>query len=125
MRHSVIALACALALAACAGRAPDPVAVVQPMDEVMDCQAVHAEVGRNNDRLAELGQESGAKVAQNVAAGIAGAIFILPLFLMDFQGAAGTDARALEARNQYLGVLARQRCAGVAPGSITPIAAQR
>lgn len=117
MQNKYISLAAALVvLAACAGRAPAPVAVVQPMDDSMNCAAIQAEVAANNQRLSALGSESGAKVAQNVAAGIAGAILILPLFLMDFQGAAGIDERALQARNQYLATLARTRC-GAAPAA--------
>lgn len=97
-------------LGACAGRAPNPVPVVQSVDDTMDCDAIRAEINANTQRIAELASESGAKVAQNVAAGVAGAIFILPLFLMDFQGSAGIDERSLRARNDYLATLARQRC---------------
>ncbi|WP_431304331.1 hypothetical protein [Sediminicoccus sp. BL-A-41-H5] len=106
-----LVIACVVGLSACAGRAPAPVAVVQPIDNTMDCQAIQAEIAANTARISDLGSESGAKVAQNVAAGVAGAFFILPLFLMDFQGAAGIDQRALESRNQYLGTLAATRCA--------------
>jgi len=109
-RTVAMALSVGLALSACAGRPPAPVAVVQVTDESMNCDAIRAEVTANNQRLADLGSESGAKVAQNVAMGIAGAFFILPLFLMDFQGSAGIDARALQSRNDYLATLARQRC---------------
>lgn len=126
MRRSVIILCSIGLLTACAGRPPAPVAVVQPVDDVMSCEAIHAEINRNNERLTELGEERGAKVAQNVAAGIAGAIFILPLFLMDFQGAASTDARALEARNQYLATLVRSRCANPqAPAASAAVPAAR
>jgi len=114
----------ALAVSACAGRAPAPVAVVQAMDETMNCTAIQAEVAGNNQRIADLGGESGAKVAQNVAAGIAGAIFILPLFLMDFQGSAGIDERALRSRNDYLASLARTRCATVAAPAVAPQSAR-
>jgi len=108
--HRLTALALALVLGACAGRAPAPVAVVQPMDDRMNCAAIQAEVAANSQRIAALGAESGAKVAQNVVAGVTGAFFILPLFLMDFQGAAGIDERALQSRNQYLSTLASTRC---------------
>ena len=104
-------IACIFGLTGCAGRAPAPVSVVQPIDNTMDCNAIRAEISGNTSRIADLGSESGAKVAQNLAAGVAGAFFILPLFLMDFQGSAGIDQRALEARNQYLGTLAATRCA--------------
>lgn len=108
---------CLFSLVACAGRAPAPVAVVQPIDSTMDCNAIRAEIAANTARISDLGSESGAKVAQNVAAGVAGVFFILPLFLMDFQGAAGIDQRALEARNQYLATLAAARCQTVAPST--------
>lgn len=108
---TAIALAAVVFLSACAGRAPAPVAVVQPVDETMNCEAIQAEVNANTQRIAELGSEQGAKVAQNVAAGVAGAFLILPFFLMDFQNAAGKEEAALKSRNDYLATLARQRCA--------------
>ena len=50
------------------------------------------------------------KVAQNVAAGVAGLV-VWPLwFAMDFKGAADKDVVALEARQQYLTSLAVERC---------------
>lgn len=65
--------------------------------------------------MIELGGEEGAKVAQNVAAGVAG-LFIWPLwFAMDFQGAAPKEIAALQARQQYLATLAEQRCGAVPP----------
>jgi hypothetical protein len=42
------AVAVAAALGACMGRAPQPVAVVQPQDQMMDCTAIYAEVAANN-----------------------------------------------------------------------------
>ena len=117
MRFGVALLSVGLVAGACAGRPPAPVATVQSMDDMMTCDAIRAEVNSNTQRIAELGTESGAKVAQNVAAGVAGAFLILPLFLMDFQGAAGIDERALRSRNDYLASLARSRCAGPQPSA--------
>src|SRR6185369_3725309 len=78
-------VAVATLLTACAGRSPNPVALVQPMDQSLTCDAIYAEVAADNKKIADLGGEQGAKVAQNVAAGIAG-VFIWPLwFAMDFQ----------------------------------------
>jgi hypothetical protein len=72
-----------MALVACAGRAPQPVAVVQAQDRYTDCAAIAAEVQANNQKVQELASDEGAKVAQNVAAGVAG-LFIWPLwFAMD------------------------------------------
>jgi hypothetical protein len=112
--QAYVAVGVAVVLSACAGRAPAPVPVVQAQDRYMDCAAISAEVQANNKKIIELGGEEGAKVAQNVAAGVAG-LFIWPLwFAMDFQGAAPKEVAALQARQQYLATLAEQRC-GAAP----------
>jgi len=101
-----------LALAGCAGRSPQPVAVIQPQDRFMDCPAIQAEVLANNAKVQELASEGGGKVAQNVAAGVAG-LFIWPLwFAMDFQGTSDKETTALNSRQQYLAVLAEQRQCG-------------
>jgi hypothetical protein len=112
MKRVTISLVGAILLVGCAGRAPAPVAVVQAQDRYMDCPAILAEVMANNQRLSDLASEQGWKVAQNVGAGVAG-LFIWPLwFGMDFQGAAGKEAAALQSRQQYLAVLAEQRHCG-------------
>lgn len=79
----------------------------------MDCSAITAEAQANTRRVQELGSEEGGKVAQNIAAGVAG-LFIWPLwFAMDFQGAAGKEVAALQGRQQYLGTLADQKQCGM------------
>jgi len=108
----IVAAALVLALPACAGRAPAPVPVVQPADKALDCPQIAAEVAANDSKIRELGREEGAKVAQNVAAGVAG-LFIWPLwFAMDFQGAAGKEVAALQQRQSYLATLAAERRCG-------------
>jgi hypothetical protein len=88
----------------------------------MDCDAIQAEADANNRKLAELGGEQGAKVAQNVAAGIAGLV-IWPLwFAMDFQGAASTEATALQSRQKYLATLAGKRCGSQQQPALPPVA---
>jgi hypothetical protein len=114
-----------MALGACAGRAPQPVAVVQPQDRYSDCLAIAAEARGNNQKVQELGSEEGAKVGQNVAAGVAG-LFIWPLwFAMDFQDAAGKEVTALQTRQGYLATLAEQKRCGepaTATGRGSPMA---
>ena len=104
-----------LVLGACAGRAPNPVAVVQPQDRYMDCAAISAEVQANNKKIAELGSEEGGKVAQNVIVGAAGLFIPILWFGMDFQGTAGKEVVALQSRQQYLATMAEQRCGAVVP----------
>lgn len=118
-RAKSICIVSMLALAACAGRAPQPVAVVQPQDRYMDCAAIQAEILANNRTIQGLGSEEGGKVAQNVAAGVAG-LFIWPIwFTMDFQGTAGKEEAALQSRQEYLANLALQRDCGK-PSRRTP-----
>jgi hypothetical protein len=58
MRIVMVEAAClAVALTACMGRAPQPVATVQPADQMMDCTAIYTEVAANNRRVEELGRE--------------------------------------------------------------------
>jgi hypothetical protein len=109
------------AMTGCAGRAPQPVAVVQPQDRYADCPAIFAEVQANNKRIQDLASEQGGKVAQNVAAGVIG-LFIWPVwFGMDFQGAAGKEVDALNSRQQYLAVLAEQRNCGAPAAPTIPV----
>ncbi len=114
LRRVLILLFFAAILGACAGRSPDPVAVVQAHDQSMSCTQIYAEVQANNAEIQRLAKEKGWKVAQNVAAGVAG--FVVPVlwFGMDWQGSAGKEAVALQSRQQCLGQLAlEKRCRGM------------
>ncbi len=100
-----------LGIAACAGRDPHPVAVVQPQDTQSDCAMIQAEIQANNVQAEKLATENNQKIAQNVAAGVVGVVIWPVWFAMDAKGAAGTEADALKARQEYLTSLAAQRCA--------------
>jgi hypothetical protein len=119
--YTLVAALLIVGLGACAGRAPQPVAIVQPTDPLMDCAAISIEAQANNAKLQALGGEQGNKVAQNVTAGVVG-LFIWPVwFAMDFQGAADKEEAAINSRNQYLAVMAQQRhCGGPAPPPSVP-----
>jgi hypothetical protein len=112
MRKLAVAATAAatLMVTACAGRAPAPVQTVQMKDAMMDCTAINAEIAANTAHEGALGSEKGGKVAQNVVAGVAGLFIPVLWFAMDFQGAADTESKALESRDQYLSTLALQRC---------------
>ena len=119
MRIWVIA-AIGAALGGCAGRAPAPVAVVQPTDRYMDCTAILAEVSANNERVKQLASDKGLKTTQNVAAGVAGLFIPVLWFGMDFQGTADTEITALQSRQQYLSMMADQKRCGTEPEPSTP-----
>jgi hypothetical protein len=106
----MIGFTSSLILAACAGRDPHPIAVVQPQDAASDCAMIRAEIEANNAQAEKLANENHAKIAQNVAAGVVGVVVWPVWFAMDAKGAAGTEMDALTARRQYLAALAEQRC---------------
>ena len=120
-RKIALVLVIGLTASACAGRAPAPVPVVQAMDASLNCTAIVAEVNANDGKIRELGREEGSKVAQNVAAGVAG-LFIWPLwFAMDFQGAASKEVAALQQRQSYLARLSEQKnCAAASMPATVP-----
>jgi hypothetical protein len=120
MRKLGLAMGIAVAVGACAGRAPQPVAVVQPQDRYADCTAITAEVEANNQKINELASEQGLKVGQNVAAGVAGLVVWPLLFAMDFQDSAGKEVAAIQSRQQYLATLAEPRCRPAAPPKPDP-----
>lgn len=117
-RRVATGIALSLALSACAGRDPVPVASVQPQDVYADCTMIRAEIEANNAKAQQLADEKGLKVAQNVAAGVVGIVIWPVWFAMDSKGAASTEATALQARQQYLTTLATERCA---PGYRPPL----
>ena len=106
-----------VALSGCAGRAPAPVAAVQPQDRLLDGAAIGIEVQRDNAKVQQLASDKGRKVAQNVAAGVAGLVIPVLWFGMDFQGTTDAEIQVLHARQQYLSSLAEQRRCGEDTGS--------
>jgi hypothetical protein len=116
----VPALAIAVALGACAGRDPQPIATVQPQDATSDCAMIGAEIQANNVKIKELADEKGLKVAQNVAAGVVGIVVWPVWFGMDFKGAADKDLTALQSRQEYLTQLAGVRCVKPLPPPAAP-----
>jgi hypothetical protein len=98
-------------LSSCAGRDPQPIATVQAQDQTSTCTQIRAEIEANNQKAKQLADEQGMKVAQNVGAGVVGLVDWPVRFGMDFKDAAGKEAAALQARQQYLTTLATERCA--------------
>jgi hypothetical protein len=125
MKRIVAAIALVSMTTGCAGRAPAPVPVVQAHDRNMDCAAISAEAQANANKIQALGSEEGGKVAQNVAAGVAGLFIPVLWFAMDFQGAAGKETSALQSRQLYLATMADQRNCGTATATTTSTAPAR
>jgi hypothetical protein len=79
-------------------------------DQSMTCTQIRAEIEANNVKAKQLADEQGMKVAQNVGAGVVGVVIWPVWFGMDFKDAAGKEAAALQARQQYLTTMATERC---------------
>lgn len=95
---SLVAMVAAIALGACAGRDPQPIATVQVQDHNASCTQLMAEIEGNNIRVKELANEQGWKVTQNVLTGAAGVFIPVLWFGMDWKGSAWKDASALICR---------------------------
>ena len=127
MRHLTV-LACAgLIVAGCAGRQPVPVSAYLPDDAGMSCEAIDAEIRRNNEALRVRVDEDAETQNKNIVVGAAAALLFLPIaFAMDFKGAASTEANAFEQRNGTLTGLAEKRRCRAAPAlTVAQAAADR
>jgi hypothetical protein len=74
------------------------------------CTMIRAEIEANNQKVTQMANEQGWKVAQNVTAGVVRIVLWPVWFGMDFKDAAGKEAAALQARQQFLTTLATERC---------------
>src|SRR5689334_22320105 len=75
MRKGIAAAMLGIAVTACAGRDPQPIATVQAQDAYADCPMIRAEIEANNIKIKALADEQGWKTAQNVVAGVGGLVF--------------------------------------------------
>jgi len=121
-------LACTgLIVAGCAGRQPIPVSAYLPDDAGMSCEAIDAEIRRNNDALRVRVDEDAETQNKNIMVGTAAALLFLPIaFAMDFKGAASTEANAFEQRNATLsGLAVRKRCPAAPAMTVAQAVADR
>ena len=112
MKKTTIAVAMAvLALYGCAGRTPNPVASYELGDDKKSCNALKAEL-TNTDADIQRKLPDVDKTGQNVALGVTGAFFIVPLFFMDFSKADQIEVEALRRRHNSLVILASEKGCG-------------
>ena len=92
----------ALPLAGCGGRAANPIAVAHPGDKDMSCDEIEAEMYDMDARARQLMGEESRKTGKNVALGVAGLFFLVPLFFMDLSDAERHEAQAMQDRGRHL-----------------------
>lgn len=103
-----------LLVAGCGGRTPNPIVQYQPGDEKRSCEGLKSEIAYNEAEIGRLLPYEDA-TGKNVALGVTGALFIVPLFFMDFKDAEEIEVRALRRRNQWLREVASNNDCQVAP----------
>lgn len=107
MKRVFLLTAC-LVLTACAGRAANPVVVQQYGDANKSCEILEADMSFVNSEIARLLPET-AKTGKNVALGVTGALFLVPLFFMDFSEAEQIEVDALRQRYHHLSLIAQEK----------------
>lgn len=91
-------------LAACAGRPANPVMVDQVGDNRKSCNSIETEMKFVETELRRLIPETD-KTGKNVALGVAGAFFIVPLFFMDLSETEKIEVNAYRQRYNRLNIL--------------------
>lgn len=97
-RNISMVLICAVMLAACVGRAPQPIATVMPGDKRLTCGQIEAEIIQRQNGLLDIEQEKANRSRRNITMGIAGLFLLVPWFFMDLGTAPETEATALNKR---------------------------
>lgn len=95
----------------CAGRAANPVSVVQPGDSEKSCDAIKHELAFVESEIKRLIPDS-EKTGENVALGVAGVFLIVPWFFMDFSESEKIEINALRQRYNYLAIVYNDKKCG-------------
>jgi hypothetical protein len=112
MLTRILAPACALLLCACAAREVTPVAMAQPGDDALSCEAIHQQIADNSLAEAKYIKKDKAVADANVAKQVAGVIPIAGIAISastDLSNVEQIQARALADRNERLTQLAKQK----------------
>jgi hypothetical protein len=102
------ALVSILVLSACAGRPANPVMVDQVGDNRKTCPILEAEMKGVQAEIQRLLPESD-KSGKNIGLGVAGAIFLIPLFFMDLTESEKIEINAYRQRYNRLNILATEK----------------
>lgn len=95
-------------VAGCAGRAANPVMAQQYGDNAKSCAALEQDMAFVDSEVQRLVPKT-EKTGSNVALGVTGAFFIVPLFFMDFSQAEQIEVNAYRQRYNHLVILATEK----------------
>lgn len=99
-------------LAGCAGRAANPVMIQQYGDDKKSCQALEREMAFIQAEIQRLIPQT-EKTGKNVALGVTGFFFIVPLFFMDLSKAEQIEVDAYRRRYNHLLIIASDKQCGI------------
>ena len=107
----ITTLAVCLILASCGGRAANPIMVAQYGDDRRGCEALELEMQQMQDSIQKLMPKTD-KTGKNVALGVTGAFFIIPLFFMDLSQSEQIEVNAYRERYNHLAIIATDKGCG-------------
>lgn len=105
MKKTVALFLAATVLTGCAGRTPNPVMVQQYGDTEKSCEALKHDMSFIESEITKLLPDT-EKTGKNVALGVTGAFFLVPLFFMDFSEAEQMEVNAYRQRYNHLATIA-------------------
>jgi hypothetical protein len=116
----VILLSAAVINVGCVTSTPNPVPLAQVGDESKTCDAITNEMQQMRNQQLQSQGDRNAQVGGNVAMGVLGAFFIVPLFFMNTGNAHTVEERAALARYERLQQMGIDRkCPSLPP--VTPV----
>ncbi len=107
----VLLLSTCSMLVACGGRTPQPIMAHQYGDNAKNCKALIYEIQNIEGEIQRLLPQTD-KTGKNVALGVAGWFFLVPLFFMDFKNAEAVEYQAYRQRYNHLSSLAMSKDCG-------------
>lgn len=112
MFRKVLLFACALSLCGCAAREVTPVAMSQPGDDALGCDALAQQISANSAAEAEYQRKDKQVENANIAKGVGSAVpFAGPLIAgsTDLSNEEQVKARSLADRNEQLEYLSKHK----------------
>ena len=111
MRKAVVLLVVLTVMSGCATTKPNPVPLMQKADKHLSCSGLVQEMDAAKVAIADAQQAAAVQRRKNAIYAGTGLLVVIPLFFMDFSGAADKDEQAAQARLDYLtGLYNADRC---------------
>lgn len=101
LKISIVSITITSLMIGCAGRTANPVPTWQPDDDTMSCTSLISNMQEMENNIQRLIPKS-EKTGKNVALGVTGAFFIVPLFFMDFSEAEKIEIESYRSRYNHL-----------------------